>query len=99
MIGENRRDREEEARRSSRPTSPAHVGLHRRGTAPPGRKMGHAGASQWGKARLGKMDALRAAGVRVGLNPTERGSSWPRSCGACASRENSPSRQGEEAAA
>ncbi|HWL41734.1 MAG TPA: succinate--CoA ligase subunit alpha [Ilumatobacter sp.] len=44
-------------------------------TAPPGKKMGHAGAIvSGGKGTAqGKMDALREAGVRVGLNPTEAG--------------------------
>jgi succinyl-CoA synthetase alpha subunit len=44
-------------------------------TAPEGKKMGHAGAivsGNMGTAK-GKMDALRAAGVAVGLNPTEAG--------------------------
>jgi succinyl-CoA synthetase alpha subunit len=44
-------------------------------TAPPGKKMGHAGAivsGSKGTARV-KMDALRDAGVKVGLNPTEAG--------------------------
>jgi succinyl-CoA synthetase alpha subunit len=44
-------------------------------TAPPGKKMGHAGAIvSGGKGTAqAKMDALRAAGVRIGLNPTEAG--------------------------
>jgi succinyl-CoA synthetase alpha subunit len=44
-------------------------------TAPPGKKMGHAGAIvSGGKGTAkGKMDALREAGVAVGLNPTEVG--------------------------
>ena len=44
-------------------------------TAPPGKKMGHAGAIVSGGrgTAAAKMDALRAAGVRVGLNPTEAG--------------------------
>jgi succinyl-CoA synthetase alpha subunit len=44
-------------------------------TAPPGKKMGHAGAIVSGGkgTAAAKMDALREAGVRVGLNPTEAG--------------------------
>ncbi len=44
-------------------------------TAPPGRKMGHAGAIISGSkgTAQAKMEALTAAGVRVGLNPTEAG--------------------------
>jgi succinyl-CoA synthetase alpha subunit len=44
-------------------------------TAPPGRKMGHAGAiisGSQGTAQA-KMEALAAAGVTVALNPTEAG--------------------------
>jgi succinyl-CoA synthetase alpha subunit len=44
-------------------------------TAPPGKKMGHAGAIvSGGKGTAqAKMDALRDAGATVGLNPTEAG--------------------------
>ncbi|HVE93684.1 MAG TPA: succinate--CoA ligase subunit alpha [Acidimicrobiales bacterium] len=44
-------------------------------TAPPGRKMGHAGAIISGSkgTAQAKMEALTAAGVKVGLNPTEAG--------------------------
>ena len=42
-------------------------------TAPAGKKMGHAGAIVSGNrgTAQGKMDALRSAGVRVAVNPTE----------------------------
>jgi len=44
-------------------------------TAPPGKKMGHAGAIISGSkgTAQAKMEALRDAGVKVGLNPTEAG--------------------------
>ncbi len=44
-------------------------------TAPPGKRMGHAGAIISGSkgTAQAKMEALRAAGVRVALNPTEAG--------------------------
>ncbi len=44
-------------------------------TAPPGKKMGHAGAiisGSQGTAQA-KMEALRKAGARVAINPTEAG--------------------------
>jgi len=44
-------------------------------TAPPGKKMGHAGAIVSGGkgTAAAKMDALQSAGVKVGANPTEAG--------------------------
>ena len=76
MIGEIGGSEEEEAAEfiGSKMTKPV-VGYIAGVTAPPGKKMGHAGAiisGSQGTAQA-KMDALRAAGARVALNPTEAG--------------------------
>ncbi len=74
MIGEIGGTAEEEAAEFimahvTKPMSAYIAGV----TAPAGKKMGHAGAIvSGGKGTAqGKMDALRNAGVKVGLNPTE----------------------------
>jgi succinyl-CoA synthetase alpha subunit len=76
MIGEIGGSAEEEAAEFIRahvtkPMSAYIAGV----TAPAGKKMGHAGAIiSGGKGTAqGKMEALAAAGVRVGQNPTEAG--------------------------
>ncbi|MDG1465022.1 MAG: succinate--CoA ligase subunit alpha, partial [Acidimicrobiales bacterium] len=76
MIGEIGGSAEEEAaefiaEHMTKPVSAYVAGV----TAPAGKKMGHAGAIVSGGrgTAAAKMEALRDAGVRVGLNPTEAG--------------------------
>jgi succinyl-CoA synthetase alpha subunit len=76
MIGEIGGSSEEEAaefigHEMTKPVAAYIAGV----TAPPGKKMGHAGAIvSGGKGTAeAKIEALREAGAKVGLNPTEAG--------------------------
>lgn len=76
MIGEIGGSQEEEAAEFIKGNVTKPVVAYVAGvTAPPGRKMGHAGAIISGSrgTAQAKMDALRAADVRVALNPTQLG--------------------------
>jgi succinyl-CoA synthetase alpha subunit len=76
MIGEIGGSAEEEAAEFIKAEMTKPVVAYVAGvTAPPGKKMGHAGAIVSGGkgTAAAKMDALRDAGAQIGLNPTEAG--------------------------
>ena len=74
LVGEIGGDEEEKAARfiAERMSKPV-VGYIAGFTAPPGKRMGHAGAIITGSSGTAqaKAEALEAAGVRVGRTPTE----------------------------
>jgi succinyl-CoA synthetase alpha subunit len=76
MIGEIGGSAEEEAAEFVKSDMTKPVAAYVAGvTAPPGKKMGHAGAIVSGGrgTAQAKIEALRDAGARVGMNPTETG--------------------------
>ncbi|MGI8754921.1 MAG: succinate--CoA ligase subunit alpha [Acidimicrobiales bacterium] len=76
LIGEIGGSGEEEAAEFIRTEMTKPISAYIAGvTAPPGKKMGHAGAIVSGGkgTAAAKMEALEAAGVKVGNNPTEAG--------------------------
>ena len=80
MIGEIGGDAEEKASQfladeARRGRKKPMVGFIAGVTAPPGRRMGHAGAITQGSAGTaeGKMEAMRAAGIRVSPSPARLG--------------------------
>ena len=76
MIGEIGGSAEEEAAEFIKSNMSKPVAAYVAGvTAPPGKKMGHAGAIVSGGrgTAQAKIEALRDAGAKVGMNPTEAG--------------------------